>query len=140
MEELTGMLQEQPFMGPMGPMPSRPIDQLLFVVDPGLALQVIKEWLVSDEGRNQKEINPAGYMNIMALGLAVNQQVMMQQQAAAMAAVGQPPEGGEAGAGPAAPPPGDPGGNPLLAQPAPGGVPPAGPDANARQLVGAIPQ
>lgn len=145
MEEITGMLQEQPFMGPMGPMPSRPLDQMLFVVDPGLALQVIKEWLVSDEGRNQKEINPQGYMNIMALGLAINQQVMMQQQAAAMAAGGAPPEGGEAGAGPAAPPagelpPGAPGGNPLLGQPAPGGVPPAGPDANARQLVGAIPQ
>jgi len=146
MEEITGMLAEQPFPGPMGPVPSRPVDTLLFVVDPGLALQVVKEWLVSDDGRNQREINPGGYMNIMALGLAINQQVMMQQQAAAMAAGGMPPEGGEAGAGPAAPPAGampeggGPAGNPLLAAPPPGGVPPAGPDAQARQLGGPVPR
>jgi len=145
MEEITGMLAEQPFPGPMGPMPSRPIDGLLFVVDPMLAIQVIKEWLVSDEGRNQREINPGGYMNIMALGLAVNQQVMMQQQAAAMAAGGVPPEGEEAGAGPASPPSeglpgGAPAGNPLLGQPPAGGVPPAGPDAQARQLSGPVPR
>lgn len=150
MEEITGMLAEQPFPGPMGPVPSRPLDGLLFAVDPGLVLQVVKEWLVSDEGRNQKEINPQGYMNILALGLAVNQQIMAQQQAAAMAAGGVPPESGGAGAGPVPPPQGPPAGgapaggvpagNPLLGPPAPGGVPPVGPDAQARQLVGPVPE
>lgn len=121
LEEIRGLLQEQAVPGAMGAMmPSRQINT--FLVDPGLALAVLKEWLVGDEGRNAKEVNPVGYANVLAATVMVQQAQMQAMMAQAPPPGG--PEGGPPGAGPGGPPAGNgSGGN----HPGPGGNPPPGP-------------
>lgn len=129
MDEIRGLAQEQPAPGPQGLMASRQIDT--FLVPPDMAIAIMREWLMSDEGRNLREINPAGYANVMAAAVAIQ-----MAQAQAMAAQAPPPgppgpgdkgdeKGGASGAGPGAPPsPGPPG--PQGLPPGIGGPPPAG--------------
>ncbi len=58
--------------GPPGPpTPSIPFDPFLF--DPNIALQVVRDWLLSDKGAETEMSNPNGYMNVMAYGHSVQE-------------------------------------------------------------------
>lgn len=58
--------------GPPGPpMPSIPFDSFLF--DPAVALEVVRDWLLSDKGMESEMLNPNGYMNVMAYGQSIQQ-------------------------------------------------------------------
>lgn len=101
--------QTNPMTGamiPSQPQPSIPPDDLELL--PQLVVDVVREWLASDEGRDAKRQNPSGYANVLAWGRAFLQMTLPPPQ---------PPAPGGAGPGPApdAPPQQEPvpGGQPL---------------------------
>jgi hypothetical protein len=67
-DPMTGM------PGPPGPpQPSIQFDPFLY--EPQMALQVIKEWLLSDKGQQTMMDNVPGYQNVLAYGHSVAEQV-----------------------------------------------------------------
>jgi len=75
MDEIKGLLAEQPQMPPpmmdpmtgmQGPEPmpmsSRMPDPV--IIDPMMAMPLVREWLLSEEGRMNQEMNPEGWENV----------------------------------------------------------------------------
>lgn len=131
MDPYTGM--------PAGPpMPTIPPDPLLF--DPPFALQVVREWLVSDHAREVEEQFPDGVQNVVAYGRAWMQMMAPPPmppegeggkpptQGGSPPKGGPPTQSGESERGLPAPP--VPGGGPPPPGPTPGpsamGMPPVG--------------
>lgn len=84
---------------PLPPDPAAPLMPSIMpdpvVVEPGIALQVVRDWLTSDEGIMQREISPEGWDNVRLYA----QQLMMMSAPPPM----PPPEGGAEEAPPEAP-------------------------------------
>lgn len=133
-----------PIGPPPPPEPSIPFDPTFF--DPALDMLVLKEWFMSDEGRDAEATNPPGFANVIAWAqqaLAANKpapppiptrvsisgklsEMVPEQEAAVLAQAGLPAAGGSAGPGGPQPLPGtEPGLPPGLEDAAPGGPPPA---------------
>jgi hypothetical protein len=110
-------LGQDPITGEAILSPSEPIND--FAVDPPVAIAIIKDWMLSDEGRGTKENNPVGWQNVMAGAMAWKR--LMAMQAMQMGGGGQ-------GAPPGGPPPGGGGGMGGGGEPIPPvQPPPAGP-------------
>lgn len=124
MDWLRTLIQTQPILG-QDPItgepilqPSEPIND--FAVDPAVAIAIIKDWMLGDEGRSTKDNNPQGWQNVMAGAMAWKR--LMAQQAVGMAQAGVEPGGSPAG------PDGGPGGGGGGAESIPPvQPPPAGP-------------
>jgi hypothetical protein len=54
--------------GSMETQPSIPPDQ--FEDDPALVVNLVRDWAQSRDGRNEREMNPGGYANVIAWGIA----------------------------------------------------------------------
>lgn len=96
-EAVNALLQEllanQPVPSPdgMGLLPSEQLDAYLY--EPSLVVEVLKPWLVSDEGRTERATNEAGWLNVRlfaesAQQILEQQQLMEQQQQLALSAPG----------------------------------------------------
>lgn len=92
-DPMTGMPMEDPMMSPMEPpmqpMPSRMPDPI--IVDAMAAMPIVREWLLSDEGRMQQELNPEGWENVKLWA----QELMFMSQPPPMAEGGEGPLPGE---------------------------------------------
>lgn len=74
----TATLVPDPMTGAPTLQASEKIDD--FSVDPGVAIAVLSEWILSDEGQRVKDANQDGWDNILAWGMAwrrLSQQMMM---------------------------------------------------------------
>ena len=96
-------LGDDPVTGEPIYQPSIPIND--FAVDPPVAITVLREWMLSDEGQRIKDTNPAGWQNVLAWGLAWRR---MEFQLATQATMAPPVTGEEpqalSGTSPAPPP------------------------------------
>lgn len=100
---ITRMLQAAPSTDPMTgqPIPSEQPDP--FVIDPGIGMEVVRSWLVSDEGEAAEQENPDGWYNVLLLGKGW--EMMLQPPPEMADQMESPPEGAP---GPEPPPPGPP--------------------------------
>jgi len=109
-DPMTGMEMPPDPMAPLSP--SRMPDSV--ILEPGMALPIAKEWLLSEEGRMQQELNPEGWSNVKYWVQALMDMMM-------------PPPGMEPG-GPPPPEEGPPPTEERLPEPGPMGAPhPPGP-------------
>jgi len=109
-DPMTGMEMPPDPMAPLSP--SRMPDSV--ILEPGMALPIAKEWLLSEEGRMQQELNPEGWSNVKYWVQALMDMMM-------------PPPGMEPG-GPPPPEEGPPPMEERLPEPGPMGAPhPPGP-------------
>jgi hypothetical protein len=108
------LLQSGPVQGPMGPMPSIPLD---FQVTwrPDMVMKVVHDFLMDEDGRSAE--GTPGYENVVAAGMAALQAM----------APPQPPPVPSGGKGLPSPPPGDPAQG--LPGPLTSGQPPEAPEA-----------
>lgn len=103
--DISTLLKEQPIMQPDPmtgqpmPAPSIPADE--FADDHMLVVQIVREWAIDDNGRLEKQNNPAGYENVILW--AKEHQMMAQPPPPPMDGAGGPPP---PGAGEMPPPPG----------------------------------
>lgn len=109
---LQKLLGAQPIQTPEGQtMPSEQLDDYLY--DPSLVIEIMKPWLVSDEGRSEQEMNPGGWVNVR-LYAQMAEQILQQKQMQQQQQQGPPPQEGP----PQGPQPG-----PPQQAPEPSGVP-----------------
>lgn len=128
---ISQLLQAAPTQDPASGQPAPSVQPDPFLIDPSLGIEVVRSWLLSDEGEEMEQTNPDGWYNVLLLGK--HWQMMMQPPPgpppSGGADQGQPPLEGE---GPQGPPPQ---GAPMPPQI---GVASGGPPGNAPQ--GLMPQ
>jgi len=87
---ISTLLQQQPIMGPQGPLPSIPADE--FEDDHQFMVDSVKEWAQKDEALRARTEKPLGYLNVIAWGKEHRLILVMSQMppAPAGAPVGGP--------------------------------------------------
>jgi len=90
------LLTAQPTVGPDGrPVPTIRANPFLF--NPGLAVELLREWLLSDAGRQAEEETPDGFANVLAYAM---EYFSFLQQPPPSAGAGLPPPGRRPGGPP----------------------------------------
>lgn len=93
------LLMEEPVPDEaMGAAPSQPIDP--FLHRPQLVLEIFRPWLLSEEGRLERETNPGGWMNVRLVAMQAEQVLQQQAMEAQMQAQDPGGPGGPGGPGP----------------------------------------
>ena len=74
LETIQQLLEQEPIeqMGPFGPelAPSIPPEE--YVDDPVLDAELVRQWIISPQGRKAKQDRPVNYRNVVAYGLALS--------------------------------------------------------------------
>ena len=110
-----------PLTGQLSPQSPIPPDTVLF--DPGMVVDTVREWLLSDDAAKFQSTKPTGYQCVV-LYLQANLNILQQQQMAQAQAQQSP---SQAGAAPPGGPPPPAGGPPTPLGPASGDPPPPPP-------------